>query len=137
MGFLIRSRTGEKWFILIITGNSFSVGKRMQKADYVVVLTTATTDGEARDIAALLLERRKAACVNIVPGVNSYFWWQGRIDSGQESLLIIKTRASLIPEIVCLVKGCHSYQVPEIIALPIIGGSEDYLRWLDSEVQEL
>lgn len=79
---------------------------------------------------------RKAACVNIVPGVDSSFRWQGKLDSAQESLLIIKTRASLLPEIIEMVKSAHSYSVPEIIALPIIGGNQDYLNWIDDKVKE-
>jgi len=98
----------------------------------VVVLVTASSAEEAHKIADLLLDERKAACVNIVPGVDSLFRWKGKTDSARESLLLIKTRASLLPEIVSLVKESHSYEVPEIIALPIIGGSEDYLRWLDT-----
>jgi len=108
----------------------------MKEADNVVVLVTTTNEEEAHHIAELLLDRRKAACVNIVPRVTSLFWWKGKINSAQESLLIIKTKAPSLPKIVTLVKEAHSYQVPEIIALPIIDGSEDYLRWLDSEVQE-
>ena len=78
----------------------------------------------------------RAACVNIVPRVNSLFRWQGKVDSAQESLLIIKSIASLLPKIVEMVKRAHSYEVPEIIALPIISGNEDYLKWMDSEVGE-
>lgn len=99
---------------------------------HVVVLITAATEPEARRIAELLLTQKKAACVSIVPGVDSHFWWQGKLDSAQESLLIVKSRAALLPEIIDTVKRAHSYQVPEIIALPIIGGNEDYLKWLDS-----
>ncbi len=85
-------------------------------------------------IAPLLVNKRKAACVNIVPRVDSLFWWQGKLDSAQESLLMLKTRGSLVPEIIEVVKKTHSYQVPEIIALPIIGGNEDYLEWVDREL---
>ena len=102
----------------------------MEESGYVVIfITTATTD-EAQQISRVLLEQRKAACVNIVPGISSHFWWQDKLDSDQESLLIVKTNSSLLPEIISLVKGMHSYQVPEIIALPIVGGSQDYLRWM-------
>jgi periplasmic divalent cation tolerance protein len=104
--------------------------------DNVVVFITTGTEGEARNVADLLLKQRKAACVNIVPRLDSLFWWQGKLDSAQESLLIIKTKASLFSEVVDLVKGIHSYEVPEIIALPIVGGNKDYLRWLDGEVRE-
>ena len=99
----------------------------------VVVFVTTATREEAERIAHLLVERRKVACVNIVPGVNSLFWWQGKLDSAQEVLLIAKTRASLMPQVIGLVKEAHSYSVPEVIALPIVGGNEDYLRWVDQE----
>jgi periplasmic divalent cation tolerance protein len=108
----------------------------MKDTGKVVVLVTTGTEEEAHKIAELLLTRRKAACVNIVPKVDSSFWWQGKLDSAQENLLIIKTRASLLSEIIELVKSAHSYEVPEIIALPIIGGSEDYLKWIDGEVRQ-
>jgi periplasmic divalent cation tolerance protein len=98
----------------------------------IVVLVTAGSEEEARKIAGLLVKEKKAACVNIVPGVDSLFRWKGKIDSACESLLLVKTRASRFPEIISLVKEIHSYEVPEIIALPITGGSEDYLRRLDS-----
>jgi len=107
----------------------------MKKADKVVVLITAGSEEEAHKIAELLVNQKKAACVNIVPGVDSLFRWEGKIDSARESLLLIKTKASLFPEIISLVKDIHSYEVPEIIALPIIGGSEDYLKWLDIACQ--
>lgn len=106
----------------------------MEKPDYIVVFVTTNTDGEAQQIATLLLEQRQAACVNIIPAVASRFWWEGKLNSAQESLLVIKTRASRLPDIIKLVKGAHSYTVPEIIALPIVGGSQDYLEWIKKEV---
>ena len=99
----------------------------------VVVFVTASSEEEAGKIASLLLERRKAACVTVVPRVSSRFWWQGKLDSAQESLLIIKTRAALVPELTDVVKKAHSYTVPEIVALPIVAGSADYLDWVDRE----
>ena len=107
----------------------------MKDTGKVVIFVTASSEEEAGKIAERLLTSRKAACVNIVPGVSSSFWWQGKLDSAQESLLIIKTKASVLPEVIALVKQAHSYTVPEIIALPIIGGSEDYLKWVDKEVR--
>jgi len=101
----------------------------------VVVLITAGSEEEAHKIAKLVVNLKKAACVNIVPRVDSLFRWKGKIDSAHESLLLVKTRASLLSEIVSLVKQAHSYDVPEIIALPIVGGSEEYLKWLDSACQ--
>ena len=108
----------------------------MKETGKIVIFVTASTEAEAHKVAELLLGRRKAACVNIVPRVDSSFWWQDKLDSARESLLIIKTRASLLPEIIEMVKSVHSYEVPEIIALPIIGGNEDYLKWIDDEVKE-
>ena len=98
----------------------------------VVVLITAGSEEEAHKIAELLVNENKAACVNILARVDSLFRWKGKIDSARESLLLVKTRASLLSEIVSLVKDVHSYEVPEIIALPIIGGTEEYLKWLDN-----
>ena len=107
----------------------------MKNDQKIVIFITTGTDGEARRVAEALLEQRKAACVNIVPTVTSLFWWEDRIDSDQESLLIVKSKASLLDEIVSLVKGIHSYDVPEVIALPIIGGSADYLHWIGEVTQ--
>jgi periplasmic divalent cation tolerance protein len=104
----------------------------MKGTDRIIVLISAGSEEEAHNIAESLVKEKKAACVNIVPGVDSFFRWKAKIDSARESLLLVKTRASLFSEIVSLVKETHSYEVPEIIALPIIGGSEEYLKWLDS-----
>jgi len=107
----------------------------VRKTDRIIVLITAGSEEEAHKIARLLVKQKKAACVNILPGMDSFFRWKGKIDSAREALLLVKTRASLFPEIISLVKEIHSYEVPEIIALPIIAGSEDYLRWLDAACQ--
>ena len=107
----------------------------MEHDQNIVIFITTGTDGEARRVAEALLEQRKAACVTIAPTVTSLFWWENRIDSDQESLLIVKSKASLLDEIVSLVKGVHSYDVPEVIALPIIGGNFDYLSWIGEQTQ--
>ena len=106
----------------------------MEEFTYIVVLITTGTPEEAQRIAAVLLEQRKAACVNIVPRVSSRFWWRGKLDSAEESLLIVKTKATLLDEVVSLVKEAHSYDVAEVIALPVVGGSQDYLDWMGGEV---
>lgn len=107
----------------------------MEEASKIVVLITTGSVEEAHNVANLLLNQRVVACVNIIPGVDSVFWWEGKLDSEQESLLIAKTKASLLTEIIKLVKSVHSYEVPEVIALPVIGGNEDYLDWIDGELE--
>jgi periplasmic divalent cation tolerance protein len=106
-----------------------------EKRERVVVFITTATAEEAQRISSMLVSGRKAACVNIVPQVHSRFWWQGEIDSADEALLIVKTKAALLHELIRLVKENHSYEVPEIVALPIAGGNPDYLQWLDDETE--
>jgi periplasmic divalent cation tolerance protein len=105
----------------------------MTEFSQVVILVTVGTREEADVIADVLLEQNKAACVNIIPAVDSHFRWEGKLETGQEALLIIKTQASLVDEVTSLVKTIHSYDVPEVIALPIIGGNPEYLAWIDTE----
>jgi periplasmic divalent cation tolerance protein len=100
------------------------------KNQMVVVFVTAKDVGEAQKISQRLLEEKLAACVNIVKDVQSFFWWDGKIDQAQEALLVIKSKRALFPKIIKAVKAAHSYSVPEIIALPIIDGSKDYLQWI-------
>jgi periplasmic divalent cation tolerance protein len=100
----------------------------------VVILITASIDEEAEKIANKLLTQRKAVCVNIIPKVQSLFWWKGELDSADEAVLIVKSKASLVDEIVSLVREAHSYEVPEVIALPLIGGNPDYLNWMSDEL---
>lgn len=104
------------------------------EARYAVLLITTDSPEEAEQISRVLLEQKKAACVNIIPDVNSIFWWEGKPDSARENILVVKSRVSLLPEVISLVKKTHSYDVPEIIALPIIGGNQDYLDWIDESL---
>lgn len=108
----------------------------MKPTGYVVVLVTAPGRDEADRITAALLEARQAACVNVVAPVDSRFWWKGRIDTAQEVLLIIKTRQTAVADVIKTVQVTHTYSVPEIIVLPIIGGNEGYLTWIAGEVPE-
>lgn len=98
--------------------------------DKRVVLTTAGSEDEARKIARHLVESQLAACVNIVPQVESVYRWQGKIESAREWLLIIKTSAELFPAVREAICELHSYEVPECIALSIEDGSSEYLEWL-------
>jgi len=107
----------------------------MEESAYIVLFITTATAEEAHRISKVLLEHKKVACVNIVPKVSSFFWWQDKIDSAQESLLIAKTKASQLNESVRLVKEIHSYDIPEIIAVPIVGGNQEYLEWIGKEAE--
>ena len=99
----------------------------------IVVFITVDSPENAQKLADKLLTERQAACVNIIPGVESHYWWQGKIEKTDELMLAVKTRAALLDELTQLVKENHPYTVPEIIALPIIGGNEDYLKWIERE----
>jgi len=102
---------------------------------YIVVLVTTADKEEAQRISQILLENKKAACINIIPNVNSSYWWEGKIEKEKEYLLIVKTTGTMFDELVKLVRECHSYKVPEIIAIPIIAGNPDYLNWIDETIQ--
>ena len=100
----------------------------------IVVLVTAKDALEAKTIADQLLEKKLIACANIVEGAQSIFWWQGKIDQAKETLIVLKSKQGLFKKIVKMIKAHHSYEVPEIIALPIIDGNPDYLKWINESV---
>ena len=100
----------------------------------IVVLITTKDLSEAQQISQNLLEEKLIACANILEGVKSFFWWEGKIDSSTEALLILKSKEDLFKKILKTVKSLHSYEVPEVIALPIIEGNPDYLRWIDESL---
>ena len=105
-----------------------------QETTYILVLVTTSSTKEAEAIGRPLIEARLAACVNIFSGVRSLFRWQGAIEDQEEALLLVKSRSDLLPSIIETVKRLHSYTVPEVIALPILAGSPDYLAWIDESV---
>ena len=102
---------------------------------YMVVLSTASDEEEARQIARELLEERLAACVSIFRGVYSLYHWQGRVEESSESLMIIKTREDRVDEVIATIRRLHSYQTPEIIALPVEKGLKEYLDWIDAALE--
>jgi periplasmic divalent cation tolerance protein len=99
-----------------------------------LVLTTAASAEEARKIAHALVDRRLAACVNIIPKIESIYRWEGKVEESQEYLLLIKTTAQAFPALREAIQELHSYEVPECIALAIEEGSEAYLKWIDASV---
>ena len=98
---------------------------------HIVVFITTADKKQAEAIASALVGQALAACVNRVEGIDSLFRWQGKVDRQKECLMIVKSRKALMPKLIKLVKSLHSYDVPEIIALPIIAGEKKYLEWLD------
>ncbi len=106
----------------------------MKETTYVIVMITCSSRKEALKIKKVLLEERKVACINIIPKVESFFWWKGKIDSCSEVLMLAKTRRNVFKEIVTLAKKIHKYEVPEIIALPIVGGNKKYLKWISESL---
>lgn len=102
-------------------------------ADEIVVLVTTSSEAEAQEIGEKLVESKLAACANIVASVQSIFRWQGEIADENETLMIIKSTKARLQAIIEKVKELHSYDVPEIIALPIVAGSEAYLNWIHEE----
>ena len=102
--------------------------------EFIVVFVTAGSSAEGERLARALVEERLAACVNRIAALQSVYRWEGKVEESTEELLIIKTRADLFMALEKRVRELHSYAVPEVIALPIINGSENYLRWLGEQV---
>ena len=96
----------------------------------IVVYITAPNEEDAAKIAKAIVGERLAGCVNIIKGIRSIYSWQGKIEDDSEALMIVKTQRHLFEPLKNRVKELHSYTVPEIIALPVVVGSEDYLNWL-------
>lgn len=102
----------------------------------IVIYITAPNEDEGAAIARTLVQERLAACVNIIGPIRSIYRWQEKVEDEREVLLIAKTRKRLFASLLERVRELHSYTVPEIIALPIAGGSEDYLKWLGEATDE-
>lgn len=98
--------------------------------DYVQVLTTVGSQEEAEQLSSALVERRLAACVQVLGPIASRYRWQGQIEEAQEWQCVAKTEASLYPKVEGAIRELHSYDEPEIVATPIIAGSAGYLKWL-------
>jgi periplasmic divalent cation tolerance protein len=102
--------------------------------DKIVVLSTCASAEEAQRVARALVEKRLAACVNVMPGVRSVYRWQDAIEDEEEVLLLIKTSRALLEDLRNEIERLHSYEVPEVIALPVVDGSERYLAWMSREL---
>lgn len=102
--------------------------------DKILVLSTCGTTEEAERLGRQLVEKRLAACVNVISGAKSIYRWQGEIEEASEALLVIKSRRTLFDAVRMELEKSHSYEVPEVIALAIVEGSLGYLSWLDKEL---
>jgi len=101
-----------------------------EKHELCIALTTARSADEAQRLARLLVERRLAACVNILPGVRSIYRWQGKVEDVEEAMLVIKTSRAQAGAVQAALREAHSYDLPEFLLLPIAGGGTEYMAWL-------
>ena len=104
-------------------------------SDKLIVLTTAGSETEARKMAQTLVERRLAACVNIIPRIQSVYRWEGKVRETEECLLLIKTVKAREDQVRTAIRELHTYDLPECIAIPIESGSAEYLKWLSDSVE--
>ncbi|MFQ5965353.1 MAG: divalent-cation tolerance protein CutA [Candidatus Scalinduaceae bacterium] len=104
-------------------------------SNYIVIFITAGSINEAKKIGRTLVEEKLVACSNIISTIRSIYRWKGKICDDKEALIILKTRKRLFKQIEARVNELHSYEVPEVIAFPIIEGSEKYLSWLTDETK--
>jgi len=105
----------------------------MIRMDLALVMTMVPEAGIGEEIAEALVSSRVAACVNVVGGATSFYWWEGELQKDSEALLLIKTRAQLVSSVKGTIEKLHPYELPEVIVLPISGGSERYISWLVEE----
>jgi len=103
--------------------------------DKIVVFSTCSTHEEAAKIARKLIEERLAACVNVTPRVRSFYRWKGAIEEADECLLIIKSSRDLFDRLRLELEKAHTYEVPEVVAVPVVDGSPNYLNWVDAELK--
>ncbi len=102
---------------------------------YAVILTTVDSQDAAERIADEVLKNRLAACVQVIGPIRSKYWWKGSIESSEEYLILIKSRKNLYKEVEDLIREIHPYEIPEIIALPVEEGLEDYLKWMSTTLR--
>jgi len=101
---------------------------------YAIIYITTSNKVEAQKIGETLVKKRLAACANVIEKIYSIYWWKGKMERDDEALLLLKTKDDRIEEVINMVKELHSYENPDITAIPLIGGSKEYLKWIDDEV---
>jgi periplasmic divalent cation tolerance protein len=107
----------------------------VEMTDKIVVLSTCATEDEAEKLARLLLEQRLVACVSVVPAMRSFYHWKGAIETAGECLLLIKTSRERFADLCETLEKAHSYEVPEVLALPILAGAANYLEWMGKQIR--
>jgi len=103
------------------------------KTDKILVFTTCGSEEEAGRVACALVDAQLAACVAVTPRIRSVYRWKGQVERAEEWALTVKTRAALYPRVEAAIRAAHSYETPEILAVPIAAGLEAYLHWIDEE----
>lgn len=102
---------------------------------FALIYITTSSEDESSLIGEKLVSERLVGCANIIRDIKSFYWWQGNLEKDQESILLVKSLVSKVDDIIKRVKELHSYENPAIVALPIINGSQDYLNWLEEEIE--
>lgn len=102
---------------------------------YAVVLVTTPSLEEGQRIARAVLEQRLVACVNLVPGIQSLFWWEGKLEEAAETLMVMKTKEAAVPRLIEAISMMHTYSVCEVISLSVTDGNRPYLDWIDETVE--
>jgi periplasmic divalent cation tolerance protein len=108
----------------------------MPMTEVIQVVTTTKTKSDAQAIARAVVEKRLAACVQVIGPITSTYWWQGEIETAEEWMCVIKSRRDLYERLEEAIREVHPYDVPEILAVPVIAGSKSYLEWLDNELDQ-
>ena len=103
--------------------------------DKIIVVSTCASEEEAERLARILVGERLAACVNVIPRVRSFYHWKGALESGDECLLVIKSSRELFASLKSAIEKVHSYEIPELVALPIVEGAENYLEWISANLR--
>jgi periplasmic divalent cation tolerance protein len=122
---------------VVLLCRSFHSTYTMENASrHSVAWITVPNDEVAQKLSHGLVEQRLAACVNIIPKIQSVYWWDGKVQNDSEILLMLKTKTALLEEVIQYVKSNHPYEVPEVISAPIEKGNPDYLKWIDQSTKE-
>ena len=121
-------------FIILFCQKIQRNSRKNPMTDKIVVLSACASMEEARRLARALVEKRLAACVNVMPGIRSVYRWKDAIEEEEEVFLLMKSSRALLDDVRAEIERMHSYEVPEVIALPIVDGSERYLSWMNREL---